>query len=429
MTNSQNLTPEQQTIANLKKVLAVNSIINTTLDHNELLGIIMKTAAEVVHADAASLMLLDETGEELIFKVALGEKGSQLQEQFRVKVGEGIAGTCAGTGESLLVNDIQKDPRFAKRFDDATGFKSQAIICVPMRVQDKMLGVLEALNPLDRAEFSQNDLELLEAFAEQASISVENTRMHEELVNQEKTRRELEIATEIQESLLPDLQINHPRLDIGAKSISAREVGGDLYDVIELGENRYAIALGDVSGKGVPAALYMVRTITNFRFFAPQTDNTAELITNLNNALADGASRGMFVTLSCLIVDLEKQTMQYASGGHHPILKRSADGKTENLKNNAGLPVGLMEGSDYTFDEIALTPGDVFLLYTDGIVEARNLSGEEYELPRFEESVRPPQESCAAYCAEALRVLDEFTKDAPQHDDMTLLALSLKAKP
>lgn len=160
------------------KIISILSQINSTLDLDQLLGLIMATAAEVVSAETASLLLLDETGNELVFKVALGEKGTELKEKFRLKLGEGIAGTVAQTGRSIIVNDASQDPRFAKRVDDATHFQTKAILCVPIKFKDNMLGVLEAINPVGREGFSANDLALFEIFASQAAISIENARLH-----------------------------------------------------------------------------------------------------------------------------------------------------------------------------------------------------------------------------------------------------------
>jgi len=134
--------PEPDTAANLRRVLAVNAKINSTLDTEELLGLIMATASEVMRAEAASLMLIDPVTGELVFRVALGEKGRELKEKFRLKLGEGIAGHVAQSGTPLIVNDPQSDPRFARRFDDATGFQTRAIACVAMKTKGRIIGIL-----------------------------------------------------------------------------------------------------------------------------------------------------------------------------------------------------------------------------------------------------------------------------------------------
>ena len=146
-----------RTVENLRKVLALNGVLNSTLKLNELLALIMKTSSEVMHSEVASLLLIDEISNELVFRVALGGKGAELEEKFRVKMGEGIAGTVAATGTPEIVNDPQKDPRFAKRFDNSTGFITRAILCVPMKAKGKILGVLQAINPLQGKGFYPED--------------------------------------------------------------------------------------------------------------------------------------------------------------------------------------------------------------------------------------------------------------------------------
>ncbi len=414
------------TVHHLQKVLAVNARLNSTLEIGELLTVIMNTAAKVMSAKVASLMLLDETRQELIFKIALGSKGNDLVEKFRVKLGEGIAGSVALSGKPLIVNEARKDRRFAKRFDQATGFLTKALICVPMRAKGKLIGVLEAINPIGRAKFLSGDLKLFEIFADQAALAIENARLHAETVKQEKTRQELKIAQEIQQNFLPDLNKNRFGIDIAAKNIPARQVSGDFYDVVNLDNSKTGIVIGDVSGKGVPAALYMVRAISEYRFLAPRLQTPASLLSALNNVLAKDSPRGMFVTLLYMIADLEKKTLTYTSAGHHPILKVSAaSGKVESLANTGGPPVGLVEGSPYSENTVAINPQDVFITYTDGVIEARNKAGVEYSLERLAKAVNKKLPRASNYTSEILHDWEVFTQGAEQHDDTTVLAVKI----
>lgn len=411
---------------NVRKVLAVNAKINSTLNLDELLGIIMNTAAEVMETEAASLMLVDEASQELVFRVALGEKGKELVEKFRLKMGEGIAGHVAKTGESLIVNDPSKDPRFAKRFDKATGFQTKAILCVPMKNQGRTLGVLQAINPLRRKGFRKGDQELFESFAAQAALSVEKARLHAELVQQEKTRQELAIASEIQQNFLPNLEHLNLPVEIAARNLPALTVGGDFYDVVRLGPSQIGMVIGDVSGKGIPAALNMVRAISEFRFLAPQHLRPSELLTRLNDRLCEHSSFGIFVTFSCLLLDLAERKLYHSSAGHHPLLYReAAGGKTFFVEDQGGIPLGMMAGSRYEEGVREVEPGDVFLLYTDGLIEARNLSGEEYGSKRLKDFLQSACPNAEAYAQNVIQEFRRFTKEAPQHDDTTVLAVRI----
>ncbi len=417
---------ELNTIENLRKVLALTNVLNSTLKLNELLGLIMKTSAEVMRSEVASLLLIDEASNELVFRVALGGKGAELEEKFRVKMGEGIAGSVAASGKAEIVNDPHGDPRFAKRFDDSTGFITRAILCVPMKAKDQVIGVLQAINPLQRKGFSAEDLALFATFADQAAIAIENARLHGEIVKQETAKQALKIAHEIQQNFLPDLTNRKYGIDLSALTLPAFDVGGDLYDVVTLEQDRLGIVLGDVSGKGVPAALYMVRAISEYRFLAPQAKDPAELLNLLNQRLAVNSPFGMFLTMICLLVDRHTNTIQYASAGHLPILlRRALDGTPEILKGTQSPPLGLMPDTAFFLNTICLEPGDALFLYTDGVIEARDRRGKEYTTERLASCVAKEADSAGDYAERIFEDIRKFTAGAGQHDDVTALTIVL----
>lgn len=413
-------------VRNLEKILSLTAKINSTLDLDELLSVIMKTAEEVMETEAASLLLLDEETRELVFRVALGTKGSELREKFRVKVGEGIAGWVAKTGEPLIVDDASKDPRFASRFDRDTGFATKKIICVPLKTKGKVIGVLEAFNPRNRECFSSDDLSLFEVFANQSAIAIENAKLHRVLLAQEVAQRDLAIAHEIQQNFLPNLKEIPLGIELTARNIPAQAIGGDFYDVIKLDGEKIGILIGDVAGKGVPAALYMVKTISDARFLAFQFPKPGEFLTELNRRLVKDASRGTFTTLLYLVIDTQNLLLSYASAGHHPVLKRSARGSPiESLKQPNGIPIGIFEKADYVEERAEFESGDVFVLYTDGIIEARNPAREEYGIERLKHALRRKvlsSENCSTHVEEDLKL---FVQNAPQHDDMTLIVIRI----
>lgn len=415
------------TVQNYKKVLAVNAQINSTLNLDELLGILMTTASEVMQSDVASLMLVDEEAGELVFKVALGDKGKELTEKFRLKIGEGIGGYVAQTGEPVIVNDTKSDERFAKRFDNATGFQTKAIICVPMKSRGKVIGILQAINPVDKDIFTQSDLELFEIFADQATLSVENAKLHTTLIAQEKSRRELEIAQQIQQNFLPNLSEKKLKAQVAAKNISALSVGGDFYDVVKIDENRTGIIIGDVSGKGVPAALYMVRAISEYRFTINHTQSPTELLGALNQSLSKNTSFGMFVTLLYILLDHKAGTITYSSSGHHPILYRGPqDTEARYLEDVGGMPCGLMEDAPAPEQTtIPMEAGSVMMLYTDGVTEARDVGVNEFGEARLKSFLNGTEKSAAEYADGLIEELQKFTTGAPQHDDTTVLAIKI----
>ena len=416
--------PQDHTVENLRKVLALTKVLNSTLQLNELLALIMTTSSEVMHSEVASLLLIDETSQELVFRVALGGKGAELEEKFRVKMGEGIAGSVAASGKPEIVNAPHKDPRFARRFDDSTGFVTRAILCVPMKARGKVIGVLQAINPIRRAGFNQKDLDLFETFADQAAIAIENAQLHGEIVKQEKAKQALKIAHEIQQNFLPDLTHRRYGVDLCALTLPAFDVGGDLYDVIALDGDRVGVILGDVSGKGVPAALYMVRAMSEYRFLAPQAKDPAELLTALNQRLSVNSPFGMFLTMICLLIDKNTNTVQYSSAGHLPVLLRKfTESTTEVLKGAQSPPLGLMAETSFFLNTARLEKGDALFLYTDGVVEARDKRGREYTIERLAECVKKEAASAGAYSERIFEDVRKFTTGADQHDDITALTV------
>lgn len=412
-----------KTVEHLKKILAVNSKLNSTLKLDELLGIIMSVAAEVMQTEASSLMLLDEKKDELVFRVALGEKGRDLVEKFRLKIGEGIAGSVAGSGMSVIVNDAANDRRFARRVDNATGFTTKAVVCVPVRIRGRIVGVLQAINPVGRNAFDSEDLELFEIFSEQAALALDNARVHAELVEKEKLKQALKIAHEIQMNFLPDLAAKPFPVDLAAESIPALDIGGDFYDVLQLGPDRTGIVIGDVSGKGVPAALYMVRVISEYRFWAPRVSGPAELLSTLNRSLSERSQRGMFVTLLYADIDTAAKKMSWALAGHSPMLKRAQFGELSFLEGEGGMPLGINDEAVYKEMVSPLVSGDQFLLFTDGLTEARDRQAKEFGIDNVKKffSGKTAGESVSGL----MKAWREFAKGAPQHDDTTALAVRI----
>jgi len=201
-------------------------------------------------------------------------------------------------------------------------------------------------------------------------------------------------------------------------------VGGDLYDVIALSQDRLSVILGDVSGKGVPAALYMVRAMSEYRFLAPQAKDPAELLTMLNQRLSVNSPFGMFLTIVCLLIDKNTNTIQYSSAGHLPLLSRkAAEGTTEILKGTQSPPLGLMAETSFFLNTVHLETGDALFLYTDGVVEARDKGGKEYTIERLEKCVREEASSAKGYSERIFENVRQFTAGAEQHDDITVLTV------
>lgn len=423
--NPEILPNEQDRVFRLRRLLQLNSRINSTLELGALLEIIMKTAADVMDAQTASLLLLNEQEQTLEFCVALGESGQKLKKGFSVKVGEGIAGQTASSGQTLIVNDAENDPRVARRFDASSGFKTRAILSVPVRAQGRLIGVLQAINPAVKPAFDAEDAELFEIFSDQAAIALENARLHTESIEKERMHQELQIARTIQENFLPRFTGAKASYSIAARTASARQVGGDLYEILDLPDRSLGILIGDVSGKGVPAALCMIKIISDFRLLAPHYRDPASMVRELNRLLlSKSAFEGVFVTLLYLILKPDLGKVIFSRAGHEAMILRRHDAAgPEILAGESGIPIGILEKTDFPRNELALGPKDFLLLYTDGVVETRNPESEEYGIKRLLHECADPDTDANLFLDRLYLSIDRFRVNAPQHDDITAVAI------
>ena len=243
----------------------------------------------------------------------------------------------------------------------------------------------------------------------------------------EHLQKELSIASNIQVSMLPPGSRLFPdRTEVQAYAIMepAKNVGGDFYDAFFAAPNRLFIAVGDVSGKGVPAALFMARTITQLRMEAVRRRSPSAVLEAVNRALCDGNDEGMFVTLFCGVLDTESGQFSFANAGHNPPLFIDADGRPEFLKLKKGLVAGIMDNARYPVDVRQLNPGETILLYTDGVTEAMNMASDFYSEERLLAMVRRAPGREPRHLVDEVRAdIGAFVVDAPQADDITMLAV------
>jgi serine phosphatase RsbU (regulator of sigma subunit)/CHASE2 domain-containing sensor protein len=250
---------------------------------------------------------------------------------------------------------------------------------------------------------------------------------------QEKRKRELleaelSIASKIQRSFLPSSLPETEGYEMDVFMRPAKHVGGDLYAALKLDEGHLGLMCGDVSGKGMPAALFMARSVAEFKFSAAAVGlDPAETLKRLNNGISEGDSSGLFVTMNYLVVDLKTRKMSITNGGHMPVARIRANGTSDQLSPDGGMPIGLMGDVDFANLEVTLEPGDVFLMYSDGISEARNRKAQDFEIEKvMEAAVKARALPASGICAAILKAVDQFVGDAPQHDDMTLFVFKVR---
>lgn len=417
----------RERIDNLKECFSVAGLINSSLELEEVLEQIMTTSRAILKADACSLMLVDEKSEELVFEVAQGPVADKLKSGLRIKKGQGIAGHVFESGEALLIEDAYLDPRFNPAFDKKTGYKTRSILCVPLKVKERIIGVSQNINKVDGTPFSSEDKETLSLLCSHAAVAIENARMHRALLRKQQIESDLAFATSIQLSFLPRDVPKIPGFGFRSHYQAALEVSGDFYDFIPLEDERLGVLIGDVSGKGVASALYMAKLTSDFRLLAIRHKEPTGLIENINDILCERSCRGMFVTLLYMVLDTAKHTITYVNAGHiPPVLWNHAEGRMKVFREGGHPPAGIVQGQCYSAGKIELRPGDCLLLSTDGLIEAKDVHGDRFGLERLERTVCQGSSCVDGVYDRVVRAVKGFVQECPQSDDLTMILLGLE---
>ncbi len=424
------ITQLEARIHSLSGLMEVSAIINSTLDLDELLGLVMEKAQSVMLAEASSVMLINPETNRLECKIALGEVGDQVANVLQLEKGQGVAGWVWQQGESLMVPDVSQDPRFFRQMDQTSGFQTKTILAAPLLVKNRIIGVAEVINRSDGREFDEHDQELFIAFCRHVALAIENARMHQLALQQLRMQQQLDSAKIIQQSFMPQVLPGGSAAfyELAARNLQATAVGGDFYDAIELPDNRLGLIIGDVSGKGVPAALYMARLMSDVRLYALKGTHPDDLLSNMNESLTVRSRQGMFVTVQYAIINTLTGHVVLANAGHLPVLWMSpARGETRWLNNSMGIPLGILPQQKFDTIEFDLYPGDYIVLFTDGIVEARNPEGQALGLERLSQ-IDLNQRDAEALLQQVLRTVTEHMQHVSQQDDITALVFYWKTR-
>lgn len=345
----------------------------STGDLDKSLLLAVEHITEYVDAMGGALFMLDETGTKLRCDACYGATDITGLE---IGAEQGIVGASVQNNTSEMIRDARNDDRFHKGVDEQTGFVTRSIICAPMSMKDERIGAIELINKkTNDGLFDESDLQLLSALASSAALAITNARMAEQLVEQERLARELELAAEIQRSLIP---VGDEGLPIQGINIPARTVSGDFFDYFEMDDGRIVFNLGDVSGKGMNAALLMAKTASLFRCLGKTIDNPGQLMARVNDEICETATRGMFVTMVGGVYDPATGRMRISNAGHEPPLVQDAEGKIRDLPADAP-PLGIMPTMDedgYPVEDFHLN-GGAFYLFTDGVTEGYLEDGSE----------------------------------------------------
>lgn len=310
-------------VAKLHRVIEAAKNLNSTLDLDKLLNIILDNALRIVDGDRGTVYLIDWSKQELWSRVLT--RGEGLFD-ICLPLGKGIAGYVAATGDTLNIRDAYYDPRFDPEFDRKTGYRTNSILCMPMRNKEgKIIGVFQLLNK-HTGDFTSEDESILDALSVHAAIAIENARLYEQEREMISIEKDLLAAREVQMNLIPKSIPPIPGYDIAASTIPAREVGGDLYDFIPIDDRQMAFCLGDVSGKGLAASLLMANVQATFRNQAQYSASPAECVRRSSRFLFQNTTSEKFVTLFYAVLDYRSHRLVYSNAGHEQPMLFSGTG-------------------------------------------------------------------------------------------------------
>lgn len=409
----------------LQVILEITQHLGRTLDLEELLNKLLDHLMKLFpQADRGMVLLCEQ--DRLVVRA---QQVRRDEDATTYPYSRTIVKRALDDGIGILSEDIRSDERF-QASSTISSLDMRSLMCVPLLGQERVhLGVLQLDRFRQGRAFTTEDLQLLTAVGLQMAVVLENASLHTELMRQERLKQEIALARDIQQGFLPS-EFPPPSkfgYELFARVIPAREVAGDLYDFFTLPDGRLAFFLGDVSGKGMPAALFMIAVRLLGRHLASTGDSPMQTLTRLNTALAADNPSGMFVTLVHGVYEPTTGDMVLASGGHPMPLLRRADGKVEVFSFKAGRLLGYEGGKlNLTDATLKLAPGETLILYTDGFFEARSPDGAVMlGVERMQDIFAGSRAmlSLEACADEARAAIERFTGSSELQDDLTLLLL------
>lgn len=395
----------------------ITRAINSSLDFDEVLNNVIDSMMHVTRAQRGFLMIADNDSGQLRVLVARGLDGETLDEANAYSTT--IVNQVVGTRQPLLTNNAQFDDRY-KPGASIIMRGLRAILCAPMLVKGRLIGVVYVDTSLRSGNFTEADLRLLSAVAGQAGTAIENARLYRVAVEKGRMERELQMAREIQESLLPSRVPALPGYDVAAGWWSAREVAGDFYDLFTLGDDALGLVIADVSDKGAPAALFMAVARSMIRTHAHAGFSPLETLARTNDLILEDARSGMFVTVYYSLFRANGHTTHVNAGHNPPLWLRYRAGKVEFMPRG-GRAIGWFADNPLQAVDLQLEPDDVIVYYTDGLTEAENPAHEFFGEERLMRALLDASGQPAdAILKLIISRVDAFCAGTPAHDDLTL---------
>jgi sigma-B regulation protein RsbU (phosphoserine phosphatase) len=420
----------------------IGSAMIERIDLDKIFNLIIKATVKNTNADAGTILMVNEQESTLHVRVVEGlyppiynvpdvvrVKTNTLVSYFEstpIKIGETVLGEAAKEGSAIFIETTTDDARMQHNNKVDTLSYISSLIAVPLIINKKVMGIVSVIKRNRNQFFSENDYRHVRTFGEYASINIDNLLQYIELIEKREIERELGIAAEIQRKLIPISIPQLPSVDLAVFSKPAHGISGDYYDIFKLDEKKLGLIVCDVAGKGVPAALVMIMIRSIVRLIASPNRDVATTVRWINLGITGRLDIDHYATLCFLTFDSEKREILYSNAAHHPILLyRQKTNKFIQI-DTEGLPIGIERKAKYIQKKIPVESGDIFIVYTDGIIEAMNPQGDQYALKSLQKVVSRSIQLPAKEMIEAIKKdIDNFVDTRRQFDDQTLVILKI----
>jgi serine phosphatase RsbU (regulator of sigma subunit) len=410
----------------LHAVLEISQILSRALKLDEVLPRILDGLFKIfAQADQGFIMLQSPERKKLVVKAT---KARRAEDEDSIRISTTIVRQAIMSGSAILSADAVEDDRF-KMSESITSLRIRSMMCVPLVSQGgDILGVIQIASRDIGQQFNKDDLDVMVAIAQQASLAVENAKLHEDLVKQRDIERDLEFAHQIQLGLLPHSRPKFKEYEFFDYYESAQSVGGDYFDYIQLPNGKLVVTLGDVAGKGVPAAILMARLYASARYQVLSRNTPEKALGELNAEIASSGVGLRFITFVLAVLDPKKHTVSIVNAGHMaPLLRKSADGTVEPVaQEKSGMPLGVMKKQTFHVETILFEPGDTLLFYTDGVTEAMDQKNNLYHKDRLVKYLKSGPDEVEPLVKGLLSDVEQFQNDSTQNDDMCVVCFRRK---
>ncbi len=404
----------------LKAMLEISSSLSNTLSIQDILPKILDSLFKIfVQADRGFIIMRPEEDGPW---VPVASKARRSEDEANMRMSSTIVEQAIQGKKAILSVDTAMDERF-NMAQSISEFEIRSLICSPLiDSEGEPLGVIQIDTRNQLSKFIDLDLQILAGVASQAAIAMDNARMHEEAIEQRAVQRDLEVARQMQHALLPKDSPKQAGYHFFEFYESAQQVGGDYYDYVLLSDDRFAVVVGDVAGKGVSAGILMAKLSSDVRFWLAKEPDAAKALGEINAAFSRHEWDDRFVTMILAVVDPRKHSLTLVNAGHMPPMLRSAAGEvTEIGGQQAGLPVGVMDDYQYESYQHELAPGDILTMFTDGFSEAMNSERELFGIEKLAATIRDQKVQPHELGPHVLEAVRKFAGSFPQSDDMCLV--------